>query len=137
MVRDAPTFGSIASALHSLLAGRVVVAHHLPFDAKFLIAQFAQAGIAAPEIWEGVCTLSVAKQHIDATRHQLAGCCRHAGIDLIDAHNAIGDATATAKLLGYFLRHGVPLPGTAVTSAALVPPQREPVETLLRPRAAS
>jgi DNA polymerase-3 subunit epsilon len=134
MVSDAPTFRSLASALHGLLAGRVVVAHNLPFDAKFLIAQFAQAGIAAPEIRDGVCTLSIAKQHIDAARHQLADCCRHAGIDLTDAHMAIGDAAATAKLLGYFLRRGVPLAGTAVRSAALVPQQREPVETLLRPR---
>lgn len=134
MARDAPSFRSIASALHGLLVGRVVVAHNLPFDAKFLIAHFAQAGIAAPEIRDGVCTLSVAKQYIPASRHQLADCCRHAGIALTDAHKAIGDATATAKLLGYFLRLGVPLPGSPVLSASLVPQQREPVETLLRPR---
>jgi DNA polymerase III subunit epsilon len=134
MARDAPSFRSIASALHSLLVGRVVVAHNLPFDAKFLIAQFAQAGIGAPEIRAGVCTLSIAKQYIPASRHQLADCCQHAGIALTDAHMALGDATATAKLLGYFLRRGVPLTGSPVLSATLVPQQREPVETLLRPR---
>lgn len=134
MARDAPSFRSIAAALHSLLVGRVVVAHNLPFDAKFLIAQFAQAGIGAPEIRDGVCTLSAAKRHIPASRHQLADCCRHAGIALTDAHMALGDATATAKLLGYFLRRGVPLTGSPVPSAAFVPQQREPVETLLRSR---
>lgn len=134
MVRDAPSFRSIAPALHDLLVGRVVVAHNLPFDAKFLIAQFAQAGIRAPEIRDGVCTLSLAKRYIEAARHQLADCCRHAGIALTHAHMAIGDATATAKLLGYFLHRGVPLSGAPVRSVSLLPPQRDPVDTLLRPR---
>jgi DNA polymerase-3 subunit epsilon len=134
MVRDAPSFAGIAPALHSLLAGRVVAAHNLPFDSKFLIAEFARAGISAPEIRDGVCTLSTAKRHIPTTRHQLADCCRHAGIALTHAHMAIGDATATAELVGYFLRRGVLPRGTAVRSDALVPQQREPVEKLLRPR---
>jgi DNA polymerase-3 subunit epsilon len=134
MVRDAPSFAGIAPALHDLLVGRVVVAHNLPFDAKFLIAQFAQAGIGAPEIRHGACTLSLAKQHLPGPRHQLADCCRHAGIDLTNAHMAVGDATATAKLAGYFLRRGITLPGTPVRPSALIPLQREPVEKLLRPR---
>lgn len=134
MVREAPSFRSIAPALHNLLVGRVVVAHNLPFDAKFLIAQFAQAGIGAPEIRDGVCTLRVARRHIQAARHQLADCCRHAGIALTHAHMAIGDATATAELLGYFLGRGVPLPGTPVRSAPLVPQQRVAVESLLHSR---
>ncbi len=134
MVRDAPSFASIAPALHSLLVGRVVVAHNLPFDAKFLVSQFAQAGIAATEIHDGACTLSLAKRYIAAPRHQLADCCQYAAIELVNAHTAIGDATATAKLAGYFLRCGVTLSGRRVQPSSLFPAQREPVEKLLRPR---
>jgi DNA polymerase III subunit epsilon len=134
MVRDAPSFAGVAPALHSLLVGRVVVAHNLPFDSKFLIAEFAQAGIGSPEIRDGACTLSTAKQYLPGPRHQLADCCRHAGIELTHAHMAIGDATATAKLVGYFLRHGIRLTGQAVRPGPVIPTQREPVEKLLRPR---
>jgi DNA polymerase III epsilon subunit-like protein len=134
MVEDAPSFASIAPALHSLLAGRIVAAHNLPFDGKFLVAEFARAGIAVPEVRDGVCTLSTAKYHIPGPRHQLADCCRHAGIELTHAHMAIGDATATAKLVGYFLECGIALTGRTVKPSSVIPPQREPVEKLMRPR---
>ena len=134
MVRDAPRFASVAPALHGLLAGRVVVAHNLSFDAKFLVAEFARAGIGSAEIRDGACTLSIARHAIPGPRHQLSDCCRHAGIDLTDAHTAIGDATATAHLAGYFIRRGIPLTGQAVRPHSLVPLQRDPIEKMLHPR---
>lgn len=135
MVRQAPSFHDIAETLHTLLAGRVPVAHNLAFDAKFLIAEFTRAGINAPEIREGVCTLNTAKRHIPGPPHKLANCCAHAGITLTDAHKALGDATATAHLLGYFLRHGLAPTGTAVRTRPPVPMPRPPLERLFRPRA--
>jgi len=134
MVRDAPRFASVAPALHGLLAGRVVVAHNLSFDAKFLVAEFARAGIGSAEIRGGACTLSIARHAIPGPRHQLADCCRHAGIRLTNAHTALGDATATAQLAGYFLQRGVRLTGQTVRPHSLVPLQRDPIEKLLRPR---
>ncbi|HEU5334028.1 MAG TPA: 3'-5' exonuclease [Actinocrinis sp.] len=136
MVREAPRFASVAPALHGLLAGRVVVAHNLSFDAKFLVAEFARAGIGSAEIRGGACTLSIARHAIPGPRHQLSDCCRHAGIRLTDAHTAMGDATATAHLAGYFLRRGIPLTGQVVQPYSLVPLQRDPIEKLLHPRIA-
>jgi DNA polymerase-3 subunit epsilon len=134
MVRSAPTFAQIAQALHGLLAGRIVVAHNLPFDSKFLVSEFARAGVDAPEIRDGICTLSTAKRYLPGPPHKLADCCDHAGIALTDAHMALGDATATAKLLGYFLRRGLTPAGTPVRHPSFVPTQRITAEQLLRPR---
>jgi DNA polymerase-3 subunit epsilon len=124
MVRDAPDFGAVAEAVHALLAGRVVVAHNLGFDGKFLVSQFAAAGLASPEILDGLCTLRLAQAYLPGPPHKLANCCDHLGIDLIDAHAALGDATATAELLTYFIKRGVPLRGTPVRQQVGVPGQR-------------
>jgi DNA polymerase-3 subunit epsilon len=122
MVRRAPTFASVAPVLHDLLADRIVVAHNLAFDGKFLVSEFAAAGLALPEISSGLCTLRLAQRHLAGPSHRLADCCRDTGIVLSDAHSAVGDATATAELLGYFLRRGVV--GGATTARPVLPGQR-------------
>jgi DNA polymerase III epsilon subunit-like protein len=124
MVRDAPAFEAVAEALHALLAGRVVVAHNLGFDGKFLVSQFAAAGLSSPEIQDGVCTLRLAQAYLPGPPHKLANCCEHLGIELTNAHAALGDAMATAELLAYFIKRGVPIRGTPVRQQVGVPEQR-------------
>jgi DNA polymerase-3 subunit epsilon len=127
MVRTAPRFTDIAPELHGLLAGRIVVAHNLSFDARFLTSQFATAGLTSPEIAQGVCTLRLAQAHLPGPPHKLANCCDHVGIDLTNAHNALGDALATAELLAYFLARGVVGRGAAVRAHAALPAPRAEV----------
>lgn len=122
MVRRAPTFASLAPALHDLLADRVVVAHNLAFDGKFLISEFAAAGLALPEISAGLCTFRLAQRHLPGPSFRLADCCRDTGIVLSDAHSAVGDATATAELLGHFIQRG--LVGGTSLARPVVPAQR-------------
>ena len=124
MVRDAPDFSAVAEALHALLVGRVVVAHNLGFDGKFLVSEFAAAGLPAPEIQDGICTLRLAQSHLPGPPHKLANCCDHLGIELTNAHAALGDATATAELLAHFIHQGIPLRGTPVRPHPGVPVQR-------------
>ncbi|WNM26394.1 exonuclease domain-containing protein [Demequina capsici] len=100
--RLAPTFDLIAGDLASLLAGRVFVAHNSTFDASFLIAEFARAG------WplsltreETLCTMRLAAQY--GAPAKLGDCCRHFGIPLDDAHEALADAVATAGLLARYI----------------------------------
>jgi DNA polymerase-3 subunit epsilon len=114
MVQEAPRFGEIAARLRELLAGRIVVAHNLRFDAEFLMAELGRAGISAPEIGNGVCTLRLAQRYLPGPTHKLAACCDQAGIELVDAHKALGDATATAKLLGHFIARGADIAGVPV-----------------------
>ena len=127
MVAGAPRFGEVAAELHELLAGRVVVAHNLAFDGRFLVEEFGGAGLSVPEINEGVCTLRLAQAFLPGPPHKLVNCCEHVGIDLTDAHSALGDALATAELLGYFLRRGVVGRGAVVRGASAVPGPRAEV----------
>ena len=141
MVRDAPRFGEVAGHLYELFAGRVAVAHNLPgFDGRFLTAHFGEAGIDAPAIRGGICTLKYARRHLPGPTHRLESCCEHLGIGLSDAHQALADTVATAQLLGHFILSGVPLEGAVVPTRAqgelAVPAQRVPIEQVFRPRAA-
>ena len=134
MVANAPKFGDIAAALHALLADRIVVAHNLMFDGKFLVSEFARIGFESPEIRDGACTLKIAQRHLPGPPHKLVNCCEHAGIVLTDAHKALGDATATAKLLGYYLERGIPVQGTPVDPLPTTSASTALADRLFRPR---
>jgi DNA polymerase III alpha subunit (gram-positive type) len=88
-----------------LTAGRIVVAHNAEFDTSFLRTAAAQQNIDLH--WQGVvCTLKLSRK-LDPQRqqtHKLATLCERYGIDLIHAHDALHDATATAQLLPHLLR---------------------------------
>ncbi|MBP2471538.1 DNA polymerase-3 subunit epsilon [Crossiella equi] len=106
-VRRAPRFEEIAGDLVALLRGRVLVAHNLSFDARFLAAELALAGVLVPaDLVDGVCTMNLASRFLATPRRNLAACCAAAGIELVDAHSALADATATAGLLAHYLATG-------------------------------
>jgi DNA polymerase-3 subunit epsilon len=118
MVRDAPTFVDVADDLYALFAGCVPVAHRLTqFDGRFLDAHFTWAGIETPGFTQGLCTWKLATQRLPLPNHKLEDCCTHLGIDLIGAHQALTDTTATARLLGHFVRTG------GVSEARAIPAQ--------------
>lgn len=135
MVEDAPRFADIGYDLHALLAGRVAAAHNLPFDAKFLVSHFARMGLNSPEIAGGVCTLRASQRLLPGPSYKLADCCETVGIDLTDAHSALGDALATARLLGLYLARGIDLGGMAVRPHASVPQPRAEAGGLFLSRA--
>ena len=100
-----------------MTAGRIVVAHNAEFDTSFLRAAAAQHDIDLR--WQGVaCTLKMSRK-LDLQRqqtHKLATLCERYGVDLIHAHDALHDATATAQLLPHLLR------GNGVSDAAGIQP---------------
>lgn len=141
MVKDAPRFAEVADHLYDLFAGRVAVAHNLPgFDGRFLTAHFGEAGISAPAIKSGVCTLKYARRHLPGPTHRLEVCCNILGIELSDAHQALADTVATARMLSHFITGGVALEGAVVpaqreeTGQLQLPIQRPPIEEVFRPR---
>jgi DNA polymerase-3 subunit epsilon len=115
MVATAPRFGDIANHLHGLLNGRVIAAHNLPFDSKFLYSQFAAEGIDAPQLFKGVCTLQTARQDLQLQSYTLANCCTEVGIELAPDRGALGEAITAAKLLAHLfqLHPAQPAPDTA------------------------
>lgn len=126
MVERAPRFEDVGRELHDLLTDRVVTAHNLAFDAKFLVSQFARMGLHSPEIAGGACTLRTSQMLLPGPSYKLVDCCETVGIELTDAHSALGDALATARLLGFYLSRGVDVGGMAVRPLPAVPPVPQP-----------
>ncbi|WP_236653712.1 3'-5' exonuclease [Streptacidiphilus melanogenes] len=99
-VVGAPVFREIAPHLAELLCGRVLVGHHVACDLGFLAREFARIGVAVPDV-PTLCTMALAERVLGA---QLAGrsllaCTAAFGLPDFDAHTALGDARATARLL--------------------------------------
>ena len=101
-VAGAPKFRDLAEALHSMMANRVVVAHHAAFDLRFLLAEMQwHADVFEPP---SLCTLELMARLDHGHRHRLADACRLLEIDAEPDHSALADALATAHLLRRLLR---------------------------------
>lgn len=103
-VVSAPRFEQVAPMLLDVLRGRVVVAHNVQFDLRFLSAEFARAGVTLPEL-PVMCTMQLAPQYLRGLpARSLAACCDAARIQLDGAHSAAVDARAVAGLLSCYAR---------------------------------
>ena len=137
MVHGAPRFEDVAGHLYGLFAGRIAVAHNLPaFDGRFIEEHFRLAGIDGTPVRRGACTLKLAKRYLPGPPHTLDACCRHLGIVLDDAHQALADTLATAQMLARWLAGGIPVEGAVVPPLAHLPAPRVPIEQVLLPRTA-
>lgn len=111
-VRDAPLFSDIAGDVVGLLRDRVVVAHNATFEARFLRAELARAGLTSPlENADALCTMKLARSFLPGGGRSLADCCAAYGIRLENAHRALVDTEATAELLVAYLAEN---PGSPV-----------------------
>lgn len=100
----APLFRDIAPQLTALLAGRVVVAHNAQFEERFLRAELQRIGVVSPvEQGGALCTMQLAREFLPGAGRSLADCCAAYDIELENAHEAVVDAEATARLLGAYL----------------------------------
>lgn len=110
-VAGAPTMAQLAPELIEQLRGRVVVAHNSAFDVPFLTAELNRVGVPLAEgRVPQLCTMRLSHYFLDIPKRRLEDCCRAAGIRLIDAHSALGDARATARLLVHYMACDVPCP---------------------------
>ena len=101
-VVNAPRFDQVAPMLLDILRGRVVVAHNVQFDLRFLHSEFARIGISLPEL-PVMCTMQLAPQYLPRLpARSLAACCAAAGIKLDGVHAATIDARAVAMLLACY-----------------------------------
>ncbi|GAB2921057.1 hypothetical protein GCM10027280_05080 [Micromonospora polyrhachis] len=102
MLSGAPTFADAAGEILSRLDGAVAVAHNARFEEGFIAQEFARVGISTAPL-PAVCTQRLARQVLAAPNFQLVSCCTVCGIELHDAHTALGDTRATAQLLNRLL----------------------------------
>lgn len=93
-ILHAPQFGEIAALLLDALSGSVAIAgHNVRFDRQFMESEFSRLGYPFPDCFS-VCTMKM------GGGGNLTECCRDFGIQLeSEAHHALADARATARLL--------------------------------------
>ncbi len=112
-VRGAPTFDAVAGEVLSRVGGTVVVAHNARFDAGFLHAECARAGLLWGPI-DGFCTMTAAGESGLVSGRSLMTCCAELGIPTGTHHTALDDARAAAGILAHLLPpRAVPRPAPA------------------------
>lgn len=107
-VVGAPTFAQLGPRILNLLSGRVLVAHNLEFDTRFLRAEslavdesLVLSGARTLE-WTSICTMRLASDFYPASARSLDAVCGVAGIVRGSTHRALDDARDTAALLAHY-----------------------------------
>lgn len=103
MVFGQPSLREVMPEYQAFLGDAIMVAHNLPFDARFLDVAMIEAGLA-PIQNDAVDTLRLARRLLPSLPSKgLSGLTEHFGITVNGRHRALGDAEATAKLLSILL----------------------------------
>jgi len=97
-ILHAPQFGEIAGLLVDTLQGTVAIAgHNVRFDQQFIESEFSRIDSPIPQCFT-ICTMQL------AGGGRLSECCGDYGLPLSgEAHHALSDARATARLLSILL----------------------------------
>lgn len=103
MVYGQPSAAEVLPRFVDFLGDAVLVAHNLPFDARFLDLALDEAGLP-PLQNPALDTLRLARRLLPSLPSKgLSGLTAHFGIQVHGRHRALGDATATAELLTILL----------------------------------
>ena len=125
LLLGAPHFEDVAGDIAERMEGRTLVGHNISFDLRFLAAEFERIGHPLPRI-PAACTMRMSRLLGKQAPRKLADCCDHFGVELINAHSALDDARATARLFGACLTAGCPLDETIRTHDGIAPGVRWP-----------
>ena len=99
MVYGQPPAAEVLPRFVDFLGDAVLVAHNLPFDARFLDVALAEAGLP-PLQNPSLDTLRLARRLLSSLPSKgLSKLTQHFGITVNGRHRALGDAVATAELL--------------------------------------
>ncbi|GDX83163.1 hypothetical protein LBMAG42_49740 [Deltaproteobacteria bacterium] len=97
-VADKPAFSVSGGAIHALLTGSLLVAHNLPFDQRFLTAEFGRLGLRWPVTAAEVDTSDLSRLFFkEARSHKLGELCTRLDVPLVEAHRAGNDAEACGR----------------------------------------
>ena len=98
-VLNAPYFEDIVDEIEEFIGDSILVAHNLPFDLSFLKSEFLRAGKDVKEIPK-LCTLKLARKlYPELPSKSLGNIVKSLKVKHVHVHRALGDATATAKIL--------------------------------------
>ena len=100
MVSLAPEFGQISNDLARLLNNRILIAHNASFDIRMLTAEFARIGVDFNP-GKAFCTMIAARNNLPSGTDKLTDACSYLGIEVTNAHSALGDARMTLELFRF------------------------------------
>ena len=141
-VESAAPIGAVLHQLMDFVGDRVVVAHNLPFENRFLGSELERA-LMEPGDNIGFCTYSAARRFVSTgTNHKLATLAEHFGIRESSSHRALPDARVGAHLAFKLLQlvaSGAPTlrPSSSkktTTASAAMPTRLAAVRQGYRPR---
>ena len=91
MVREAPSFNSLAKELFERLQGALFIAHNARFDYGFLRNEFSEAGYAFRS--DVLCTVKLSRKlYPEQSRHNLDALISRHELKVSARHRALGDA---------------------------------------------
>lgn len=99
---NAPTFSEIAGDLLKIFQDSILVAHNARFEERFLKAEFTRNKIKLPII-PALDTLWLSRQVINLHNYKLETVVNGYGEKIFNAHTALGDTRAVAKVLPLML----------------------------------
>lgn len=103
MVRGAPVFPEVVPQVVGALQGRVFVAHHAAFDWGFVNSELLRAEDRVL-VGDRLCTVRLARVLLPGLRRRsLDALGAYFGVTITGRHRALGDALATAEILGRLL----------------------------------
>ncbi len=102
---NAPLFEDVVEEISNFISGSVITAHNLSFDRSFINKEFSMIGKEKPANPQ-LCTLKLSKKLYPELRSRsLSNLSYYFGVKLINAHRALPDAEATAKILIRMLKN--------------------------------
>ncbi|MCS6820107.1 MAG: exonuclease domain-containing protein [Chitinophagales bacterium] len=102
MLVQAPRFEEIATQVYALLQSKIFTAHNVKFDFGILRKEFKRVGIDFKA--KQLDTVSFSRKVFPGLpSYSLGKLCEQIGIPIENRHRALGDATATVKLLELLL----------------------------------
>lgn len=104
-LRGAPDTADVLPEVFAFIAGTVLVAHNLEFEAGFLTAAARRARLPIPAL-AGVCTLKTSRRQLDGRAYSLTVMYKTAtGEFPVNKHTALGDARSLREVLLWLLRN--------------------------------
>ncbi len=103
MLAGSPLFSDVAEELRALLAGGVLVAHAVPWDLGFLLAEYDRLGapLAPPHTID---TLLLSRRCFASPAYGLDALCTHFGIARAGSHRANHDVDALREIWAHCLQ---------------------------------
>lgn len=105
MIKNAPILSEVVGDLLKVLDSSIIVAHNAKFEENFLESAFREVGVKHP-LMPTIDTLWLSRQVLDLPNYKLGTVIDEFGYEFNDAHTALGDVRAMAKVLPEMLELG-------------------------------